>query len=45
MERLTADQLNQEQQKIYASSRMRYSFLARLRFFSMDLLYGRNTFF
>ncbi|MGH7833803.1 MAG: alternative oxidase [Candidatus Binatia bacterium] len=42
MERLTADQLKQEQQKTLASPRMRYGLLAHLLFFSMDLLYGRK---
>jgi ubiquinol oxidase len=42
MERLTAEQLRQEQQKTLASPRMRYGFLARLLFVSMDLLYGRK---
>ena len=42
MERLTSEQLKQEQQKTRASPRMRYGFLARLLFVSMDLLYGRK---
>ncbi|MGH7797204.1 MAG: alternative oxidase [Candidatus Binatia bacterium] len=42
MERLTSDQLKQEQQKTRALPRMRYGFLARLLFVSMDLLYGRK---
>jgi len=42
MECLTSEQLKQEQQKTRASPRMRYGFLARLLFFSMDLLYGRK---
>ena len=42
MERLTSEQLKQEQQKTLASARMRYGFFARLLFVSMDLLYGRK---
>jgi hypothetical protein len=42
MELLTSEQLKQEQQKTRASTRMRYGFLARLLFVSMDLLYGRK---
>jgi ubiquinol oxidase len=42
MERLTSDQLKQEQQKTRALPRMRYGFLAHLLFVSMDLLYGRK---
>jgi len=38
MERLTSEQLKQEQQKTGALPRMRYGFLARLLFISMDLL-------
>ena len=42
MERLNSEQLKQEQRQTLASPRMRYGFLARLLFFSMDLLYGRK---
>jgi len=42
MERLTAEQLQLEQQKTLAAPRMRYGLLARLLFVSMDLLYGRK---
>ncbi len=42
MERLTAEQLKREQEKSLASRRMRYGFLSRILFFSMDLLYGRR---
>jgi ubiquinol oxidase len=42
MERLTPEQLRQEQRQTLAAPRMRYGFLARLLFFSMDLLYGRK---
>jgi len=42
MERLTSEQLKQEQKKILAALRMRYGLLARLLFVSMDLLYGRK---
>lgn len=42
MEHLTSEQLKQEQQKTRALPRMHYGFLARLLFFSMDLLYGRK---
>jgi hypothetical protein len=42
MERLTSEQLKREQQTTRATPRMRYGFLARLLFLSMDLLYGRN---
>ena len=42
MERLTSEQLKQEQEKTLASPRMRYGLLARLLFVSMDLLYGRK---
>jgi ubiquinol oxidase len=42
MERLTPEQLRREQRQTLAAPRMRYGFLARLLFFSMDLLYGRK---
>ena len=42
MERLTSEQLKQEQEKTLAAPRMRYGLLARLLFVSMDLLYGRE---
>ena len=42
MERLTSEQLKQEQAKTLAAPRMRYGLLARLLFVSMDLLYGRQ---
>jgi hypothetical protein len=42
MERLKPEQLKEEQRQTLASPRMRYGFLARLLFFSMDLLYGRK---
>jgi hypothetical protein len=42
MERLNSERLKQEQQKTRELSRMRYGFLARLLFVSMDLLYGRK---
>jgi len=42
MERLTSEQLKQEQEKTLAAPRMRYGLLARLLFVSMDLLYGRK---
>ncbi len=42
MERLNSEQLKREQRQTLAASRMRYGFLARLLFFSMDLLYGRK---
>jgi len=42
MERLTSEQLKQEQQKTLAEARMRYGVLARLLFVTMDLLYGRK---
>jgi ubiquinol oxidase len=42
MERLKAEQLKEEQRQTLASPRMRYGFLARLLFFSMDVLYGRK---
>jgi ubiquinol oxidase len=42
MERLNSEQLKQEQRQTLASPRMRYGLLARLLFFSMDLLYGRK---
>ena len=40
MERLTSEQLKQEQEKTLASPRMRYGALARLLFVTADLLYG-----
>jgi len=42
MERLNSKQLKREQRQTLAASPMRYGFLARLLFFSMDLLYGRK---
>jgi len=42
MERLTSEQLKQEQEKTLAAPRMRYGMLARLLFVSMDILYGRT---
>jgi hypothetical protein len=42
MERLTSEQLKQEQAKTLVAPRMRYGLLARLLFVSMDLLYGRT---
>ena len=42
MERLTSEQLKQEQAKTLAVPRMRYGLLARLLFVSMDILYGRR---
>lgn len=42
MERLTSEQLKQEQQKTLASSQMRYGLLAHLLFVTADLLYGRR---
>jgi hypothetical protein len=42
MERLTSEQLKQEQEKTLASPRMRYDPLARLLFVTADLLYGRG---
>jgi hypothetical protein len=42
MERLTSEQLKDEQQKTLASPRMRYGLLARPLFLVMDLLYGRK---
>jgi len=42
MERLTSEQLKQEQGKTLAAPRMRYGLLARLLFVSMDILYGRT---
>jgi len=42
MERLNSEQLKREQRQTLASPRMLYGFLARLLFFSMDLLYGRQ---
>lgn len=42
MERLTSEQLKQEQQKTLASSRMRYGLLARLLFVTADFFYGRG---
>lgn len=42
MERLTSEQLKQEQEKTLAAPLMRYGLLARLLFVSMDLLYGRK---
>ena len=42
MERLTSEQLKQEQKKTLASPRMRYGLLALFLFVTMDLLYGRR---
>lgn len=42
MERLTSEQLKQEQEKTLASPRMRYGLLARFLFVTADLLYGRQ---
>ncbi|TAK03090.1 hypothetical protein EPO44_07720 [bacterium] len=42
MERLTSQQLKQEQARTLASLRMRYGLLARLLFVTADLLYGRG---
>jgi len=42
MERLTSEQLMQDQEKTLAAPRMRYGLLARLLFVLMDLLYGRK---
>ena len=42
MERLTSQQLREEQHKTLASPRMRYGLLARLLFVTADLLYGRG---
>ncbi len=42
MERLTSEQLKQEQERTLASPRMRYGLLARLLFVTADLLYGRR---
>ncbi|MGH7855313.1 MAG: alternative oxidase [Candidatus Binatia bacterium] len=42
MERLNSEQLKREQRQTLAAPRMRYGILARLLFFSMDLLYGRK---
>jgi len=42
MERLTSEQLKQEQERTLASPRMRYSLLARLLFITADLLYGQS---
>ena len=42
MERLTSEQLKQEQEKTLAEPPMRYGLLARLLFVSMDILYGRK---
>lgn len=42
MERLTSEQLKQEQERTLAAPRMRYGLLARLLFVSMDILYGRT---
>ena len=42
MELLNSEQLKEEQRQTLAGPRMRYGFLARLLFFSMDLLYGRK---
>lgn len=42
MERLTSEQLKQEQKKTFASPRMHYGFLARPLFVTMDILYGRE---
>lgn len=42
MERLTSEQLKQEQEKTLTSPRMRYGLLARLLFVTADLLYGRR---
>ena len=43
MERLTSEQLKQEQEKTLAAPRMRYGLLARLLFVAMDLLYGKEA--
>jgi hypothetical protein len=42
MERLTSQQLREEQQKTLASPRMRYGLLARLLFVTADFFYGRG---
>jgi ubiquinol oxidase len=42
MERLTSEQLQREQKETLALARMRYGFLARLLFVSMDILYGHK---
>jgi hypothetical protein len=42
MERLSSERLKHEQKATLALARMRYGFLARLLFISMDLLYGRR---
>ena len=42
LRRLGSEELKREQEKTLASPRMRYGFLARLLFVSMDLLYGRR---
>src|SRR3972149_5235162 len=42
MDRLTSEQLKQEQEKTLAAQRMRYGLLSRLLFLAMDLLYGRR---
>ncbi|MBI4562750.1 MAG: hypothetical protein HY724_11960 [Candidatus Rokubacteria bacterium] len=39
---MSSEELKREQEKTLASRRMRYGFLARLLFVSMDLLYGRR---
>jgi hypothetical protein len=41
-ERLTSEQLRQEQEKTLASPRMRYGPLARLLFVTADILYGKS---
>jgi len=42
MELLSSERLKEEQRQTLAGPRMRYGFLARLLFVSMDLLYGRK---
>jgi hypothetical protein len=42
MERLTSEQLKQEQEKTLASPRMSYGLLAAPLFIAMDILYGRK---
>ena len=42
MDRLTSEQLKQEQENTLAAQRIRYGFLSRLLFLAMDLLYGRR---
>ena len=41
MQRLSADELKRAQRETLATPRMRYGFLARALFLTMDLLYGR----